>query len=809
MLEKIRKSLIIKVGIAAAALAFIVIMGAGMLSYRVAAKQLELMLRKEIEARSRIIATHIGNEMKNIVATLSDMAHNTLFANALADSGGRDNYLRPYLNSFEKVGNVPVCVVLCDFRGQMLSGNPIKAYTEPDMKMLRRAVDSGQPQLQIDSITNNVVITLSWPVLYANTGLPEGSLMYQFTLDAMSEDIYLQENNRKYRLFFSGSDKGEIYSIHQDKIPSEKALFSSTELPLPDIFKGWSLAVEVWEDDIRLKYELHQLATDYVIFGIIGLAVIIPLSLWGARRILSRLKALESVAGRVAQTKSLEEKFPQEGNDEIANIGQAFNDMLDELDKANQIIRSEANREMKRQSERFMRLLSVSLEGYVRIDMNTGRIENINDAFCRITGYDSSVQWTEQPIPEYLAEIITHAQSFPEKQAWTEEKEIVGPKGNRIAMLIHCTLDIDEDGNKQVIAFLTDITNLRAAEAEMRYANAQLVDSVSALKKRDNELTLLNRMNDILLASHKKEEVFEILRLTASKLFPGLSGGVAILSSDKQTLETIIGWGNQSLILPQFHLDECWAMRNGRLYEITNAAEGLICSHFKGKPKQGYVCLPLVVRGITIGLLWSELVGHDEAEMGSMRQLIISIGDAIKLNISNIELREALYEQTIRDPLTGLYNRRHFSDIIVRELSASKRYNKPLALAAIDLDFFKSVNDRFGHDAGDKVLREFGKLLREKTRASDIAFRFGGEEFVLLMSDTDEEGSFNCLENIRKLMEKKKIIHNGQALGIITMSAGIAQYPQHGEDGESLVRAADDALYSAKESGRNNVKLSV
>ncbi len=334
MFRKIRISLVIKVGVAAAALAFVVIMGAGILSYRVAAKQLEMMLQKEMNARSEIICTHIDHQLKNIIATLSENSRNTLFANALADSAGRDNYLRPYLNGFQKVGSVPVHAVLCDFQGQPLTFNPIKAFLPPDSEMLRHTVDSGQPQVRLNMNRNDVIITMSWPVLYANTGLPEGVLMYQVTLNSFSNDIHLSKNDKNYRIIFFGSERGRLYTALHGELPPENALFSESRLLLPNIFKGWSLSVEVWEDKKHLKHALYQLAGEYLILGGIALLIVIVLSFSGARQILSRLKALESVAQKGAESKFSELKFPQEGDDEIANIGKAFNLMLDDIAKS-------------------------------------------------------------------------------------------------------------------------------------------------------------------------------------------------------------------------------------------------------------------------------------------------------------------------------------------------------------------------------------------------------------------------------------------------------------------------------------------
>ena len=148
----------------------------------------------------------------------------------------------------------------------------------------------------------------------------------------------------------------------------------------------------------------------------------------------------------------------------------------------------------------------------------------------------------------------------------------------------------------------------------------------------------------------------------------------------------------------------------------------------------GYLCVPLMVQGETLGVLC--LLGGEQKDGHFVdQQLAVAIGEGIKLALFNIELREELREQAIHDPLTGLYNRRYLEDSLTRELYRAQRQNTSLCVSMLDIDHFKVINDTFGHAAGDALLAELGRILRENLRKSDIACRYGGDEFVLILPD--------------------------------------------------------------------------
>jgi diguanylate cyclase (GGDEF)-like protein len=166
---------------------------------------------------------------------------------------------------------------------------------------------------------------------------------------------------------------------------------------------------------------------------------------------------------------------------------------------------------------------------------------------------------------------------------------------------------------------------------------------------------------------------------------------------------------------------------------------------------------------------------------------------------------QRLQEQAISDPLTGLYNRRYLNEFLPRELARSARSNMPVAVLLIDLDHFKRVNDSRGHEAGDIVLNAVGNLLRGNVRGSDIACRYGGEEFALILPDTGAEAAMRRAEDIRLAISTLNLIHAGRSLGKVTASFGIAVFPEHAQDTDDLLRVADIALYAAKGAGRDRI----
>ena len=214
-----------------------------------------------------------------------------------------------------------------------------------------------------------------------------------------------------------------------------------------------------------------------------------------------------------------------------------------------------------------------------------------------------------------------------------------------------------------------------------------------------------------------------------------------------------------------------------------------------------------LVAGAGLGVVWGFLFGITGGYFLLIAGFAVGygVGEAISLALSNLKLRDTLRQQSIRDPLTGLYNRRFLEEYLVHEGVRATRKNRPLSVIMLDIDNFKRFNDTFGHDAGDAILRRMGLLLQGHVRESDIACRIGGEEFALLLPEAPLSIAFQRAENILETVRRMQVKHGGQVLGAITVSLGVAAFPKHGETPEALIRAADRALYQAKEGGRNKL----
>ena len=227
--------------------------------------------------------------------------------------------------------------------------------------------------------------------------------------------------------------------------------------------------------------------------------------------------------------------------------------------------------------------------------------------------------------------------------------------------------------------------------------------------------------------------------------------------------------------------------------------------------EQRHACMPLKIRKETLGVLHLQ-DGADDGGIAALQtdsgfELETRLASDIAYGIWNIRSREALRDLSIKDPLTGLFNRRYMDESLAQEQARSLRNRLQLAVIMIDIDDFRNFNDNFGHDAGDAVLRSLGEVFRRNARGSDVACRYGGEEFVLILSPSSSDGARRLAERIRQDVRQLSVSHAGRNLDGITLSLGVAMFPEQASDPAALIKAADVALYEAKNAGRDRVVM--
>jgi len=306
-------------------------------------------------------------------------------------------------------------------------------------------------------------------------------------------------------------------------------------------------------------------------------------------------------------------------------------------------------------------------------------------------------------------------------------------------------------------------------------------------------------------------EVKPIIYHYLPKLFPDSSGAVYVQNDSRTLIELLVAWGQSPPVQETFEQDQCWALRQGSMHiaRDTTSDTDLPCDHYRSESAINCVCLPMIADGNTTGILHLRLAEADTEEEDvedSMQQLIMtSTAEHIGLAIANLRLREELEILSVRDPLTNLYNRRYLKESFEREISRSQRSGDRVAILILDLDHFKSINDKYGHEAGDAVLREVAGLMQKNVRAEDIVARYGGEEFVIIMPGIDLDNTREKAEILRQDVKSLSIVTMNQELSNLSVSIGITIYPDDSDNTESLLSMADAALYEAKNTGRDRV----
>jgi diguanylate cyclase (GGDEF)-like protein len=355
---------------------------------------------------------------------------------------------------------------------------------------------------------------------------------------------------------------------------------------------------------------------------------------------------------------------------------------------------------------------------------------------------------------------------------------------------------------------IRDAFRRRSFEKQLSVANDHLEATIEALERRGAEAALLKATRDELHLCVTAAEAEACTCRHLQALVPGSRGAILIINNSRSMLEIAAKWNDPSSLADGFSPDACCGLRAGHLRWRSPAHSAINCSHFTGEAPENYACIPLTAQGETLGFVYLTFPTQEIADLARGR--ILQVNEMVELaamTIAGLNLRAKLENQSIRDGLTRLFNRHFMAIALEREVHRALRSTSPLAVLMIDVDHFKAFNDTFGHEAGDTVLREVAECFRQSVRSEDVVCRYGGEEFIIILPETDEETALERAELIRQAVSKLRVTSKGEVLRQITVSIGIAMYPAPARDATDLVRLADRALYDAKHAGRDRVHV--
>jgi diguanylate cyclase (GGDEF)-like protein len=351
-----------------------------------------------------------------------------------------------------------------------------------------------------------------------------------------------------------------------------------------------------------------------------------------------------------------------------------------------------------------------------------------------------------------------------------------------------------------------DLRQRHRYQKQLSDANDRLAETVHALERRARESELMtNARNELQLCVDSEQAQASAAR-SLDKLLPATCGAVCLINSSLHLGEIVASWNKPASFVDGFPLESCCGLRSGRVRWRKPNQSAVHCAHFMAEAPDRYVCLPMAAHGETLGMVYVECPSAGIAAMvESQSDLLLEMIEMASMAIASLNLRSRLEHQSVRDSLTGLYNR-HFMEIALeRELRRADRQQTPVALLVVDVDHFKKFNDDFGHQAGDSILRQVAEILNDTFRGEDIICRYGGEEFVAILPDLSFEAALERAQHLRRVVSEARPHFRSEGLHRVTVSIGLAMYPLHADSAETLVRAADRALYEAKHQGRNRI----
>ncbi len=508
---------------------------------------------------------------------------------------------------------------------------------------------------------------------------------------------------------------------------------------------------------------------------------------------------------------------------ELGYLACYFNEFMDRTENAKeQLLDSE---------EKYRSIFEHAVGGIFEIN-HKGKFLNANPSMARVLGFD-----TPEAIVTGIDNVFKQLFVYPEHRVkllsiltefdTVERFETRMYKRDKRSIWITMNARAIKNEEGEVISFegfLMDITERKTAEEILKQSREELEQRVKLrtselsgkldeLEQRNLEISILHEMGEMIQVCRSSEETFPIVARYLKKFFPYDGGAIFLFKDELPHKKPIVTWGGHGKEEIKFSHYDCWALRHSKPYLVEDTNEKIACSHIIQKPETGHLCIPMIVQGEIIGLFYLAFlktvkdVSLDKNKMERKRNLAITISEQLTLAIANLKLRESLKLQSVQDPLTGLFNRRHMEKYLERESHRAKRHNSVLGIIMIDVDHFKEVNDTYGHEAGDLVLKNLGNYLQSNVRIEDMACRFGGEEFAIVIVDTNLFDITKKTKQFCKEIREQLQISYAEKVINLTVSAGAAAFPIHSSSIQEVLNMADSALYQAKKEGRNRAVI--
>lgn len=647
----------------------------------------------------------------------------------------------------------------------------------------------------------------------------EGNLIVHPKLEGKNIYHSKDSNGHKFIKEMCENKNGKITYSWQNpgESSARKKLVYYSYIPQLD----WIIASSGYPEEF---YQPLKTVRIIILLTLVSLIALIVLFTWKISNSITKpIKYLTSGLQAVSNgdfSKRLSPKY----SDELGRLEIFFNTFITHL--------HESNTRLHTSEKGFRSIFENSVEGIFQFDME-GEILTVNPSFISMLGYKSGQALLDE-------RVNFHTDLIVKKEIWNTLLELIigeqSVKGFEVQIrkksgaVFWCLLNargVHDQETREIIkieGFLSDINAKKVAqesqekiledtEAMVNERTIELSNRIAELEHRNQLNRYMGEMGDMLQSCRSIEETFPVINQYLKVFFPGDNCTLFLHDSEKQMIDRVVPPLTEADQLNSMTNESCWALRQGKSYLFQDMDQELSCGHVNTAP-HGYLCIPLIAHGVTIGLFHiifqdPKEAPEDEIVMPMDRKMRLSsrLAEHLSLALANLTLQEELKIKSIQDSLTGLANRRHMEEIMQRQFHRLMRYTTPCSLLMLDVDHFKIFNDTYGHDMGDYVLQELGKYLKENTRGEDLACRFGGEEFIIILVDTDMETAFQKAERIRAEIAKEISIPYQSENLHVTVSIGVATSPAHGRNTTELLKSADNALYVAKGNGRNRVEV--